>query len=200
MHWYLRRMALEHAILVALSEREGSGYELARRFDKSIGFFYGASHQQIYRTLKRMDADGWVSCETVPQQGRPDKKVYAVAPDGRAELRRWLAEPSSATVLRDELSLKIRGASNGDLSPLLEDVRRHRAEHQLRLELYRQLEAREFPDPSALTGMALHQYLVQRGGIVLEEGLLAWYDEVAHALERDHALEKDHALAKGPTR
>lgn len=179
-------MALEHAILVALSERAGSGYELARRFDKSIGFFYGASHQQIYRTLKRMDGDGWVSCETVPQHGRPDKKEYSIAAEGRAELRRWLAEPSSPTVLRDELSLKIRGASNGELGPLIADVRRHRGEHQLRLDLYRQLEARDFPDPSALTGRALHQYLVQRGGIVLEEGLIAWHDEIAAALENDH--------------
>ncbi|WP_024795389.1 PadR family transcriptional regulator [Tomitella biformata] len=178
-------MALEHAILVALAERAGSGYELARRFDKSIGFFYGASHQQIYRTLKRMDGDGWISCETVPQQGRPDKKVYSVGADGRVELRRWLAEPSSPTVLRDELSLKIRGASHGDLSVLLEDVRNHRTEHQLRLQLYRQLEAREFPDPGTLSGMALHQYLVQRGGIVLEEGLIAWYDEILTALHND---------------
>ena len=178
-------MALEHAILVALAERDGSGYELARRFDRSIGFFYGASHQQIYRTLKRMDGDGWVSCETVPQQGRPDKKVYSVGPNGRAELRRWLAEPSSPTVLRDELSLKIRGASHGDMGALLEDVRQHRAEHELRLTLYRQLEAREFPDPAALTGMALHQYLVQRGGIVLEQGLIAWYDEILLALQND---------------
>lgn len=186
-------MALEHAILVALSERAGSGYELARRFDKSIGFFYGASHQQIYRTLKRMDGESWVSCETVPQQGRPDKKVYSIADDGRSELRRWLAEPSSPTVLRDELSLKIRGAVNGDLGPLLEDVRRHRAEHQTRLEYYLHMEARHFPAPSTLTGMELHQYLVQRGGILLEEGRLAWYDEVAQALDAQ-ALDP-----KGPT-
>lgn len=188
MHCTFSGMALEHAILVALAERTGSGYELARRFDKSIGFFYGASHQQIYRTLKRMDGDGWVSCEIVPQQGRPDKKVYSIGTDGRAELRRWLAEPSNPTVLRDELSLKIRGASHGDVGALIEDVRRHRAEHRLRLELYRQLEAREFPDSVAdLTGMALHQYLVQRGGIVLEEGLIAWHTEILRALENDLA-------------
>lgn len=190
-------MALEHAILVALAERAGSGYELARRFDKSIGFFYGASHQQIYRTLGRMDADAWVSCEIVPQRSRPDKKVYSISPDGRAELRRWLAEPASPTVLRDELSLKVRGAGNGDIPALIEEVRRHRAEHRLRLELYRQLEAREFPDGgAALTGRALHQYLVQRGGIVLEEGLIAWHTEILSALQSDR-LDND---TEGPTR
>ena len=47
-------MALTHAILVALSEQSGSGYELARRFDRSIGYFWSATHQQIYRTLRVM--------------------------------------------------------------------------------------------------------------------------------------------------
>ncbi|MGA7054394.1 MAG: PadR family transcriptional regulator, partial [Mycobacterium sp.] len=42
-------MALPHAILVSLCERDGSGYELARRFDRSIGYFWAATHQQIYR-------------------------------------------------------------------------------------------------------------------------------------------------------
>lgn len=40
-------MALEHAILVALAERSATGYDLARRFDRSIGFFWRATHQQI---------------------------------------------------------------------------------------------------------------------------------------------------------
>ncbi|BBZ03212.1 hypothetical protein MCHIJ_26490 [Mycolicibacterium chitae] len=33
-------MALPHAILVSLSEQSGSGYELASRFDRSIGYFW----------------------------------------------------------------------------------------------------------------------------------------------------------------
>ena len=32
-------MALEHALLVALSEQPASGFDLARRFGRSIGFF-----------------------------------------------------------------------------------------------------------------------------------------------------------------
>ena len=54
-------MALEHALLVSLRERPGTGIELTRRFDRSIGFFWRATHQQIYRVLRRMEADGWVA-------------------------------------------------------------------------------------------------------------------------------------------
>ncbi len=178
-------MALEHAILVSLTERAGSGYELARRFDRSIGFFWAASHQQIYRTLKRMAADGWVTSETVAQEGRPDKKVYAVAQAGRDELARWLAEPGEPATLRDDLGVKLRGASYGDLATVLDEVVRHRARHAERLAVYHGIEKRDFGDPSALTGRALHQYLVLRGGIRAEESFTAWCDEVLDALRTE---------------
>ena len=156
-------MALTHAILVALSEQSGSGYELARRFDRSIGHFWTATHQQIYRTLRTMEGDGWVSATAVVQQGRPDKKVYTVSPAGRAELARWIAGLDDLAALRDQL-VSVR------------------AQHAGRLDAYRDIEKQQFPDPVALTGAALHQYLVLRGGIRTERGSVEWLDEVLTAL------------------
>ena len=175
-------MALEHAILVSLTEHSGSGYELARRFDKSIGFFWGATHQQIYRVLKRMDDAGWVEAESIAQEGRPDKKTYRVSATGRDELARWIAEPTNPAVLRDELAIKIRGAEHGDTGHLRAEVVRHRDRHAERLEMYRLMEKRDFPSPEQLSGTALHQYLVLRGGIRVEEGFTDWCQEVLDAL------------------
>ena len=101
-------MALEHAILVSLRERPASGLDLARRFDRSIGFFWSATHQQIYRVLARMEADGWVSSAAVEQQGRPDKKVYEVTDLGADELADWLASPLPAEKFRSELAVRLR--------------------------------------------------------------------------------------------
>ena len=47
-------MALAHAIMTALIEDDLSGYELARDFEVSLGFFWSASHQQIYQELRKM--------------------------------------------------------------------------------------------------------------------------------------------------
>jgi DNA-binding PadR family transcriptional regulator len=41
-------MSLPHALLTALVEHPCSGSELAERFDRSIGYFWNATHQQIY--------------------------------------------------------------------------------------------------------------------------------------------------------
>ncbi|SES09638.1 PadR family transcriptional regulator [Actinokineospora terrae] len=178
-------MALEHAILVALSEHTGTGYELARRFDRSGGDFWQATHQQIYRVLNRMADGGWVAVEHVEQTGRPDKKVYTVTAPGQAELKRWLAEPTQPVQVRDDLAVKIRGACFGDQAAVLAEVERHRAHHAERLAGYEVVERHDFPDRDALTGHRLHEYLTLRGSITTERGLVAWYDEVRTALRRD---------------
>ncbi len=184
-------MALPHAILVSLCEQSGSGYELARRFDRSIGYFWSATHQQIYRTLRTMEVDGWVHVTPVVQQGRPDKKVYAASAEGRAELARWIAEPligrgSSVTDSRTrDLAVKLRGAQYGDASALREQIIALRNERAALLDTYRGYEKSHFPDAATLSGSALHHFLALRGGIRAEEGSIDWFDEVLTALKRN---------------
>jgi DNA-binding PadR family transcriptional regulator len=180
-------MALDHAIMISLAERPGTGYELGRQFSASLGHFWPASRQQIYRTLARLSADGLITCRDVTQQGRPDKKVYSLAPAGETALATWIAEPTAVTTLRDELGVKLRGAEHGHLADVLADVRNHRDAHASRLALYRGYATTQFPDATdphtpAPTGRRLHQYLVLRGGIRLEDAFVAWCDEVLETL------------------
>lgn len=174
-------MALEHALLVALSEQPASGLDLARRFGRSIGFFWSATHQQIYKVLARMDVDGWVDVTEVAQTGRADKKVYAVSAAGRDVLAAWLAEPTGTQPLRIEIAVKLRGASFGDRAAVLDVVRANLADHAARLDLYRQLMERDYPEPGALSGLDLDQYLVLRGGVRLEEFWIDWLTEYLEA-------------------
>ena len=201
-------MALEHAILVSLRERPAAGLELARRFDRSIGFFWSATHQQIYRVLGRMERDSWVRSAAVAQQGRPDKRVYEVTDTGEDELGRWLGEPMSTEKFRSELAVRLRGASYGDRRAVLDTVREQLAEHTTRLAHYEQLAARDFPKADVLTGQRLDHYLVLRGGIGLERFWVDWLTEYlrahgaepaqAGALRANHA-DADHADADHPS-
>ena len=176
-------MALEHALLVALSEQPAAGLELARRFERSIGFFWHATHQQIYRVLGRMVGDGWVTVETVPQAGRPDKKVYEVSDVGRTALAAWLAEPTPLEAFRSEIAVKLRGASYGDRAAVLDVVRAHLAEHHARLAHYDRL-AEGWPDPADLTDTGRDQWWVLQGGIRLERFWIDWLtDYLAHQPE-----------------
>jgi DNA-binding PadR family transcriptional regulator len=98
-------MSIQHALLTSLLEKPSSGYELARRFDKSMGYFWSATHQQIYRELGRMAEAGWVSMEE-EEDGR--KKTYTVLPPGREELARWVLEPTVSSDNREEVLVKLR--------------------------------------------------------------------------------------------
>ena len=177
-------MALEHALLVALRERPASGLELARRFDRSIGFFWHATHQQIYRVLARMEGDGWLTAAAVAQSGRPDKKEYAVSRAGRRVLADWLATETPVEPLRSELAVKLRGASYGGTAgraSVRDLVERHLGEHHARLAAYHQMVSEQYPHPDRLTGADLDRYLVLRGGVRLEEFWTGWLSEYLEA-------------------
>ncbi|MBK3623369.1 PadR family transcriptional regulator [Streptomyces sp. MBT49] len=180
-------MALEHAILVSLLEKPGSGYELARRFERSIGYFWTATHQQIYRVLKRMEADDWVDVRDVPQYGRPDKKEYSVTGPGRGALSAWLHEPTEPESVRHDLAVKIRGAAFDDPAALIGEVERHRKAHTDRLAHYLAGEVRDFAEPTADGPRDLErelQHVVLRGGIAYERMMLDWLDDVLATLAR----------------
>ncbi|MFI1990760.1 PadR family transcriptional regulator [Actinoplanes sp. NPDC020271] len=180
-------MALEHAILVSLLERPGSGYELARRFERSIGRFWTATHQQIYRVLKRMEADGWVTAVDVGQDGRPDKRDFSVSPAGRDVLTGWLREPVQPEAVRHDLAVKVRGAafdSADGRAALIDEVVRYRAEHVELLTRYLAGERRDFSGSDLTEGERL-QHVVLRGGIAYERMLLDWLDDVLTTLREE---------------
>jgi DNA-binding PadR family transcriptional regulator len=175
-------MALEHAILVALAEKSASGYDLARRFDASIGHFWPASHQQIYKVLGRMESDKWVESDLVAQDGRPDKKVYSITDDGRGELRAWLGSPGKPEPLRSEFALKLRALHLADRDSLMTEVRARRAQHASTLATYLASEAKFYPDAANLAETEVGPWLALRGGIRVERGGIEWCDEILQAL------------------
>jgi DNA-binding PadR family transcriptional regulator len=174
-------VALEHALLVSLSERPAAGLELARRFDRSIGFFWTATHQQIYKVLRRMEVDGWVVARVIGQSGRPEKREYSVTDVGRKVLADWIATTTPRPGFRSEIAVKLRGASYGDRAALLADVAEQVADHRTRLAHYEALAARDYPDPSRLEGRELDTYLVLRGGILQETFWITWLTEYLEA-------------------
>ena len=111
-------MALGDAILACLTERPMTGYELAKTFDASIGFFWKADHQQIYRELSRLRDRGHIQGREVVQSGKPNKLVYTLTPEGRAALRHWAARPSSPPSIKDDLLVRLYALDSVDIEPL----------------------------------------------------------------------------------
>ncbi|KWR88970.1 PadR family transcriptional regulator [Cupriavidus sp. IDO] len=184
-------MSTQHALLISLIEKPSSGYDLARRFDRSIGYFWHATHQQIYRELGRMADHGWIVAEDNGAPPDPDvtaaerknrKKVYQVLPAGREELVRWVLEPGAGLDQREEILVKLRAdAVIGPLG-LGEEMRRLIALHQARLETYLAIEKRDFSANRMDRAQQMRYALLQRG-IRFEEDWVAWGNELLPLLD-----------------
>ncbi|MDA0673168.1 MAG: PadR family transcriptional regulator [Cyanobacteria bacterium] len=153
-------MALAHAILVSLLDRPSSGYDLAKQFDGSVGCFWDASHQQIYRELAKLEAVGRIQAQSIQQNTRPNKIIYGITPQGEAWLKPWLAEPVTLAPVKDSLWVKLFG---GHLVPLAvrdAELRRHQALPQVRLQEYAAIATQCFPHPDQLLRAPTYQYLI----------------------------------------
>jgi DNA-binding PadR family transcriptional regulator len=99
---------LKHTLLGLLAKEPRHGYDLKSAFENFLGGTWPLNIGQVYTTLSRLERDGLVESEVVPQELLPDRKVYAITEAGSEELRRWLAEPASETIrLKDEFFIKL---------------------------------------------------------------------------------------------
>ena len=174
-------MALGEAILACLTESPMTGYELAKTFDSSIGFFWKADHQQIYRELTRLRDRGHVQSEEVVQTGKPNKLVYTLTAAGKAALRHWAARPSRPASVKDDLLVRMFALDAVDLEPLRTDVMARLEHHRDRLARYERIIAKRFPDGTAAPP-DLGKLLNLRLGVRHERTVVDWCEEALAVL------------------
>ena len=180
-------LALSHGILVSLLDGEMTGYELARSFDTNVGFFWKASHQQIYQELHKLEEAGLITGESVVQTSRPNKNPYTLTEAGLAAIEVWMEKETKPSSAKEELFVKVFAVGRVDTAPLIPEMKRRKALHQERLSLYRKIEAKSYAgarDGGSLPKELLGKYLCLRMGIRHEEGWIAWCDEALEALSK----------------
>ena len=175
-------MGLAHAILACLVESPCSGYDLAKRFDGSVGYFWSATHQQIYRELSKLEEQGWITSQTIPQSKRPDKKLYQITELGEQQLKAWIASPCEPMPIKDDLLVKIFAGYIASTGTILEEIERHRQAHLKRLSVYKVLEEQYFQNPQQMSKNEKFQYLTLHKGISYETDWLAWCDKAIQLL------------------
>ncbi len=79
---------LEPVILMLLREQESYGYELMQRL-RQIGAAETNSGT-VYRTLRRMERQGWCASEWETPEGGPARRRYSITAAGEAYLSLWV--------------------------------------------------------------------------------------------------------------
>jgi DNA-binding PadR family transcriptional regulator len=176
-------MSLQHALLTSLCEKNSTGFELARRFDKSIGYFWHATHQQIYRELARMEKAGWIDSRPTADAGQSRKREYSVLPEGKSELLRWASAPAALMDTRDVLMVKLRACANLPDIDLRSELQEHLKQHQKQWARYAAIEKSDFQSAAVGSRVKRLQYMLLKRGMGYEEANIAWIEEVLSLLE-----------------
>ncbi|SCG35199.1 transcriptional regulator, PadR family [Micromonospora echinaurantiaca] len=127
-------MAIQHAVLALLAHGPSHGYQLKGAFEAAVGPQWGPLNiGHLYQILDRLSRDGLVVSAREPQPVKPDRVVYEITPDGRAELGRWLSEPSPRSGgFRDDFFLKVTAAARTGAPETVRSVLANQRGHLMR--------------------------------------------------------------------
>ena len=79
-------MDVKTLCLGVLTEGDKTGYEIKRCFETAFSHFFVAGFGSIYPALAELSRRGLVTSRSVEQEGRPDKKIYSITPEGERVL------------------------------------------------------------------------------------------------------------------
>ena len=94
---------MDCVILGLLSNESMTGYEIKKRMDTTLKFFWSASFGSIYPTLSELVHDGMVTKYEAKENAR-GKIIYTITQAGRDHLKDWLHLP----VEKDEIRYETR--------------------------------------------------------------------------------------------
>jgi len=177
-------MALKHTLLAFLTRESLSGYEIAKEFDEGFGScFWKASQQQIYAELAKLEQQGDITYEAIPQSGRLDKKIYTLTEQGQAALIAWLMQPTEPTPIREDLGVIGLGGHLVPPEGILREIERRRQLHADKLVHMQRLDA-QFAEPlERLPLKDVYMHLVLRRAIRYQADWVAWCEEALATIQ-----------------
>ena len=168
-------MSVQHALLGFMETSPRHGYDIKRAYDELFGDMRPLRFSQIYSTLARLERDGLVELVGDEAGHGPDRKMYAITPDGVSDLESWFSEPEPAqSPIEGVLFLKVTLALLSD-RPAKRMLDRQRSVHTTRM---RELtKAKTRPDATE-TDVILYDY-----ALFHLEADLRWIEHTASRLD-----------------
>ncbi len=97
---------IDCVILGLLSHEELTGYEIKKRMDTALKYFWSASYGSIYPALNDLVERG-LATKRENAKSKRNKLIYTITNDGRKYLKKWLTLPIEKDELRYETLLKL---------------------------------------------------------------------------------------------
>lgn len=156
-----------YAVLGLLSVRTWTTYELAQQVRRSLNWFWPRAERKLYDEPKRLVAEG-LATATEEYTGRRRSTIYAITPQGRTDLARWLDEAAAPRTCEFEGMVKVFFADAGTLDQLDATLAGIEAEAQHRLDELAGLASQpsEFPAREHLSALTLPLQFEQEAAVL----------------------------------
>lgn len=192
-----REFPASYPLLGLLLWGPATGYELRRRAEASLSFFWHEGYAQIYPSLEHFRCRGLAEV-VAEDQGSRRRRVFAITDQGRYVFREWLRRPvESYDPRRHELLVKVLFARELEPSVL--------AAH---LDRYQQLQRGWVAQLESLSGQLIQEsssdpnlpawLATVRHGLVLGQALVAWSQETKQTLTTE-ALVTSNQTDQAPS-
>ncbi|MFZ3193887.1 MAG: PadR family transcriptional regulator [Moraxellaceae bacterium] len=177
-------MSLRLAVLALLDVQPASGYGLLQRFQTSIGCFWQTTHQQLYKELHALYAEGLLDCQTILQHDKPDKKIYTLNTAGQHMLDTLLQKPAQLPKIKDGFLVKLFAGHRIAKADLMAELQGLEQRHQECLQGY-QVILNQYANLSP-EQQQRYTYPIQtlKWGIHLEQSWLYWAQQCLQDLAR----------------
>lgn len=175
-----------YAVLGMLALGPRTGYDIKKMMERSTRYFWNENFGQIYPHLNRLLSSGNVTLHVEKQEGKPDRKVYAITEKGRKTLADWLGTPFDISLLERKNELLLRLFFGPHVPPAthvahLETFANKLSEHLHELEtMERELRACYADDDENLP----YWLMTIRYGKLQTEALLQWCGESLRELKK----------------
>lgn len=178
---------LDCVILGLLSHEELTGYEIKKRMDTVLHYFWGASYGSIYPTLNGLVTNSLATKRETKENGR-SKIIYTITDKGRLHLKEWLSLPAEKDEIRYETLLKLFFGAEVGTAKTLEHIEHFREKTERELPYL--LSSVQTLEKIQNTESAHRYYLLTAlFGVKIYRAFLEWCTEAETLLNRE---EEDH--------
>lgn len=175
---------IDVVILGLLSHEPLTGYDIKKRIDNSIRFFWKGSFGSIYPALNDMEKRGLVErMEKPAEKNGRERIVYSITKEGGLVLQDWLKSSQAKNELKYETLLKLffGGAVGREISIRNIEHFEHTVRQELELlRLYRENLSKVMDEEDHI-----YYYLTVSFGVESYEGYLRWCEMAKEMLGRE---------------
>ena len=185
-----RERKIDMVILGLLSHEDLTGYDIKKRIDGAISFFWKGSFGNIYPALKDMEGRELIVRSDTSVGGR-ERITYHITEAGSKALKAWLADEQAGNELRYETLLKLFFGGAGKREVTIRNIEIF--EEQIRQELKILKLYEETLKPRLDVEDHMYYYLAVSFGIDTYETYLKWCTKAKKMLrekgKRDQLLQ-----------